>query len=126
MGFLLSATVVSEEAGGLQRSHDLARGNFWRMVAVLLALALPIFFISAVASYILLRASLGADFARILEEEGMLELMRRGEEAVVQNLLLWEVFNIVIFILASGLVYSAYRVLTANAPRSSIRPPSGS
>src|SRR5262245_40303542 len=38
MGFLLSATVVCEEAGGLQRSHDLARGNFWRMVTVLLAL----------------------------------------------------------------------------------------
>jgi hypothetical protein len=123
MGFLLSATVVSEQAGGLQRSHDLARGNFWRIVAVLLALAAPIFFIISIATYTLLRASLGADFARVLEEEGMAELMRRGEEAVAQNILLWEMFNAVIFIFASGLIYSAsayaYRALTAN----SLRPP---
>jgi hypothetical protein len=127
MGFLLSATVVSEQAGGLQRSHDLARGNFWRMVAILLALAAPIFFIISIATYILMRASLGADFARVLEEEGMAELMRRGEQAVAQNILLWELFNIVIFILASGLIYSAsayaYRALTANAPPSTLRPP---
>jgi hypothetical protein len=127
MGFLLSATVVSEPAGGLQRSHDLARGNFWRMVAVLLALAAPIFLIVAIGTYILLRASLGADLARVLEEEGMAELMRRGEEAVAQNILLWELLNVVIFILASGLVYSAsayaYRALAANAPPNSLRPP---
>jgi hypothetical protein len=127
MGFLLSATVVSEPASGLQRSHDLARGNFWRIMAVLIALAAPIFLIIAIATYILLRASLGADLARVLEEEDMAALMRRGEEAVAQNILLWELFNVAIFIFASGLVYSAsayaYRALTANAPPSSLRPP---
>ena len=107
MGFLLSATVVSEEKGGLQRSHDLSRGNFWRMVAVVLALGAPILVLVSVASLVILSASLGPDYARVLEQEGMMELMRRGEEAVAQNLLLWEAFNTVIFILASGLIYAA-------------------
>ena len=117
MGFLLSATVVSEEKGGLQRSHDLARGNFWRIAAVVLALAAPILVLVSVASLIILRAALGPDYAQVLEQDGMFELMRRGEEAVAQNLLLWEVFNTAIFILASGLIYGAsayaYRALTA-------------
>ena len=107
MGFLLSATVVSEDKGGLQRSHDLARGNFWRMAAVVLTLAAPILVLVSVASLIILSAALGPDYARVLEQDGMMELMRRGEEAVAQNLLLWEVFNTAIFIVASGLIYAA-------------------
>jgi hypothetical protein len=107
MGFLLSATVVSEDKGGLQRSHDLARGNFWRMVAVVLALAAPILVLVSVTSLIILRAALGPDYQQVLEQDGMMELMRRGEEAVAQNLLLWEVFNTTIFIVASGLIYAA-------------------
>jgi hypothetical protein len=120
MGFLLPATVVSEDKGGLQRSHDLSRGNFWRMVAVVLALAAPILVLVSVAGAVILRASLGPDYARVLEQDGMLELMRRGEEAVAQNLLLWEAFNAAIFILASGLVYAAsayaYRAVTGKPP----------
>ena len=129
MGFLLSATVVAEERGGLQRSHDLSRGNFWRIVAVLLALAAPILVLVSVASIVILRASLGDDYVRVLEEADMLELMRRGEEAVKQNVLLWEAFNTAIFILASSLIYSAsayaYRTLTAKSPWETdpLRPP---
>jgi hypothetical protein len=107
MGFLLSATVVSEDKGGLQRSHDLARGNVWRMTAIVLALGAPILVLVSIASLIILSAALGPDYARVLEQDGMTELMRRGEEAVAQNLLLWEVFNTAIFIIASGLIYAA-------------------
>lgn len=118
LGFLLSATVVSEDKGGLQRSHDLAKGNFWRMVAIVLALGAPILVLVSVASLVILNAALGPDYQQVLEQDGMLELMRRGEEAVAQNLLLWEVFNTAIFILASGLIYGAsayaYRAVTGN------------
>jgi hypothetical protein len=121
MGFLLSATVVAEERGGLQRSHDLSRGNFWRLVVVLLALAAPILVLVSIAGAVILPASLGADYPDVLRDEDMLDLMRRGEDAVVQNPLLWEVFNMAIFILASGLIYSAsayaYRALTAKPPQ---------
>ena len=91
----------------MQRSHELARGNVWRMVAVGLALASPILVLISVASLVILSAALGPDYAQVLEQDGVMELMRRGEEAVAQNLLLWEAFNTVIFIVASGLIYAA-------------------
>ena len=120
MGFLLAPTVFSESKGGLQRSHDLARGNFWRIVAVLVALILPIFFLLSVMGAIMIRAALGADYQRIIEDDGMEELMRRAEEAIAQNVLLWEVFNVMIFILAAGLIYSAsayaYQAMTGKPP----------
>jgi hypothetical protein len=117
---------VCENAGGLQRSHDLARGNFWRMAAVLLAIAAPIFVAMFLATYILVRISLGPELAQILQDADVDQLMRRGEEAVLQNIVLWEIFNTAIFILASGLLYSAsafaYRSLTADAARTPGQP----
>ena len=106
MGFLLSPTVVCE-GKGLQRSNDLTRGNFWRIVAILLALLLPILFLLSIVGAVILRAALGNDYRQIIEDDGMDELIRRAEEAIAQNVLLWEVFNIMIFILAAGLIYSA-------------------
>ena len=129
MGFLLPATVVCESKGGLQRSHDLAHGNFWRIVAILLALVAPIFFLLSVGGAVLLQASVGADYRQVIEQDGMDELIRRAEEAIAQNLLLWEIFNMAIFILAAGLIFSAsayaYRALAAKpSPGSdSLRPP---
>jgi hypothetical protein len=106
MGFLLSPTVVCE-GKGLQRSNDLTRGNFWRIVAILLALILPILFLLSIVGAVILRAALGNDYQQIIEDDGMDELMRRAEEAIAQNVLLWEVFNMMIFILAAGLIYGA-------------------
>jgi hypothetical protein len=106
MGFLLSPTVVCEDKG-LQRSNDLTRGNFWRIVAILVALILPILFLLSIVGAVILRAALGNDYRRIIEDDGMDELIRRAEEAIAQNVLLWEVFNMMIFILAAGLIYSA-------------------
>jgi preprotein translocase subunit SecG len=117
MGFLLSATVVSEAKSGLQRSHDLARGNFWRIAAVLLALVAPIVFVLSVAGAVILQSSMGADYRQVIADDDMGELIRRAEEAIAQNLLVWEAFNAVIFILTAALIYSAsayaYRVLIA-------------
>ena len=119
MGFLLSPTVVCESKG-LQRSNDLTRGNFWRIVAILLALILPILFLLSIVGAVILRAALGNDYQRIIEDDGMDELMRRAEEAIAQNVLLWEVFNMMIFILAAGLIYGAaayaYQAVTGKPP----------
>jgi hypothetical protein len=119
MGFLLSPTVVCEDKG-LQRSNDLTRGNFWRIVAILLALILPILFLLSIVGAVILRAALGADYRQTIEGEGMEELMQRAEEAIAQNILLWEVFNVVIFVLAAGLIYGAsayaYQAATSKPP----------
>jgi hypothetical protein len=119
MGFLLSPTVVCENKG-LQRSNDLTRGNFWRIVAILFALILPILFLLSIVGAVILRAALGNDYRQIIEDDGMDELIRRAEEAIAQNVLLWEAFNIMIFILAAGLIYGAaayaYQVATGKSP----------
>ena len=119
MGFLLSPTVVCESKG-LQRANDLTRGNFWRIVAILLALILPILFLLSIVGAVILRAALGNDYRQIIEDDGMDELIRRAEEAIAQNVLLWEVFNMMIFILAAGLIYGAsayaYQAATGKPP----------
>jgi len=121
MGFLLPATVVAEDKGGLQRSYDLARGNFWRLFLVVLALGGPVLLLLSLAGFAVLRASLGADYATILEQSSMSDLVHRGATAIEENLLAWEAFNAVIFMLASGLLYSgaayAYRALTRESVR---------
>lgn len=119
MGFLLSPTVVCESKG-LQRANDLTRGNFWRIVAILLALILPILFLLSIVGAVILQAALGNDYRRIIEDDGMEELMRRAEEAIAQYVLLWEVFNVMLFIIAAGLIYGAaayaYQAATGKPP----------
>ena len=116
MGFPLSATVICESNGGLQRSHDLARGNFWRIAVVLLAIGAPIIILYAVAGAVILQAS-ALDYRQVIQDEGMDELIKGAEQLIADNLLIWELFNIVIFIVAAGLIFSAgayaYRALTA-------------
>lgn len=41
MGFLLSPSVLLEKGGGIKRSYELTKGNFWRIVGVWLAIGLP-------------------------------------------------------------------------------------
>ena len=42
MGFFLPATITAENRGGVRRSHELTRGNFFRIVTVLIAVAVPV------------------------------------------------------------------------------------
>jgi hypothetical protein len=111
MGFLLPATIVGEEKGGLRRSYQLAKGNFWRILAVLLALGLPILLLLLGGEIAVLRSALGPDFARM----NPTEFFQKAGEAMDAKLLPWQAFSAMIFILASGLIYSgaafAYRAV---------------
>jgi hypothetical protein len=115
IGFLLPATIVKEEKGGLRRSYELAKGNFWRILAVLLALGSPILLLLLGGEIAVLRSALGPDFARM----NPAEFFEKAGEAMDAKLLPWQAFSAMIFILASGLIYSgaafAYRTV-ADAP----------
>lgn len=102
MGFLLPATIVREEKGGLRRSYELAKGNFWRILAILLALGLPILLLLLGGEIAVLRSALGPDFARM----NPTEFFQKAGEAMDAKLLPWQAFSAMIFILASGLIYS--------------------
>jgi MFS family permease len=124
VGFLLPPTVVSEEKGGLRRSHELTKGNFWRALAVILALGLPLLLLVVGGEVAVLRAALGPEFARM----NPTEFFQRAGQAMEAKLLPWTIFTTVIFILGSGLIYSgaafAYRAAAGNG-RPSSPPPRG-
>jgi hypothetical protein len=115
MGFLLSGVVSAEPKGGLKRAHALTQGNTWRILAIALALIVPILILTTAAAYAIMRSALGPDFAAggITEE-----IFRKAQQAIVDRLASWELFNAVIFVLYSGLVYSgaAYAYRSAAAP----------
>jgi hypothetical protein len=117
VGFLLPPAVVAEERSGLRRSYELTKGNFWRALAVVLALGLPLALLVLGGEAAVLRAALGPDFARMAPTE----FMQRAGQAMEAKLLPWTIFTTVIFILGSGLIYSgaafAYRAAAGNQPQ---------
>ena len=115
MGFLLPATVVAEEKGGLRRSHDLTRGNVWRILLIVLALGLPILLLVVGGETVVLRSALGPDFMRLSPTD----FFQRAGRAMDDKALPWGIFTTVVFILGSGLIYSgaafAYRAILGGA-----------
>jgi hypothetical protein len=116
MGFLLPAVVVAEKNGGLKRSHDLTTSNFWRVLLIAFVLVLPptVLLIAGEAAVVGTAAVTGTP-----EQDDLFRVMARAEEAISRQLVPWEIFNAVVFILYSGLTYSgaayAYRTLTPAA-----------
>ena len=51
MGYLLSPSIVAEKGGGIKRSYDLTRGNFWRIAAVWVVTCLPLLALLGAAEY---------------------------------------------------------------------------
>ncbi|HEX3485189.1 MAG TPA: hypothetical protein VHT51_09020 [Micropepsaceae bacterium] len=112
MGFMLPPTVVMEEKGGLKRSHELTKGNFWRVLAIMLVLGGPFVLLLLGGEAVVLRSALGPDFLRT----NPAEFFQKADEAMDAKLLPWQIFSAIIFVLASGLIYSgaafAYRSVT--------------
>jgi hypothetical protein len=115
MGFLLAPVIVAEEKAGLRRSHDLIKGNFWRMLAVMLALGLPVLALLLAGEGVVLRSALGPNIVNLSPTE----FMNKAEQAMNDKLLPWTIFTTMVFILGSGLIFSgaafAYRSVTDHA-----------
>jgi hypothetical protein len=98
MGFFLAATIAAETRGGVRRAHHLTRGNFWRVMAVLLSVVFPVLVLFAIR-----------DAA----------ISRGGELAVGQRLAL-QAIGAIISVLLSGLFYGAaahaYQALVSDEP----------
>ena len=115
MSFLLPATIVAEDKGGLRRSYELTRGNFWRALGIACALGLPVGFLVLAGEMVVLRSALGPDVAGLAPTE----FFERAQAAMEQKLVPWQIFTTVMFILGSALIYSgsafAYRSLQGPA-----------
>ena len=120
LSFFIPAVVVAENHIGLRRSWHLGRGNFWRIVGILLIVSLPVqMAASTITSTIMQMAMVpalmlpptpGADAQKIIAD--LLELWRRVGPYVV-------VVQILYFALLSGLttgaVAAAYTAVTGDA-----------
>jgi len=113
IGFLLPPTVTMEEKGGLRRAYELSKGNTLRVLAIAVALGLPIFLLLFGAEAAILRSAVGPNVIGLSRSE----LMDRAGQAFDQKLIYWQIFSAIVFILGSGLVYSgaafAYRARTS-------------
>lgn len=113
IGFLLPPSVVMEEKGGLRRAHELAKGNVWRVLAIVAALGLPILLLIMGAEAAILRSALGPNFAGLNPSD----FFDKAEQAIEQKLAPWQIFSAIVFVLGSGLIYSgaafAYRARTS-------------
>jgi len=58
--FFLPAVVVGENHIGLRRSWNLGRGNFWRIVGIVIVIVLPIGVVHSILTNVLLQTSLAA------------------------------------------------------------------
>jgi hypothetical protein len=113
IGFLLPSTVTMEEKGGLRRAYELSKGNTLRVLAIALALGLPIFLLLFGADAAILRSAIGPNIIGLSPSE----LTDRAVQAFDQKLIYWQIFTAIVFILGSGLVFSgaafAYRARTS-------------
>lgn len=102
MGFFLPATIVAERKGGLRRSDALSSGNVLRILAIGLAVILPVFLLA------------GTGGLAILGRENLMHLPQAAQLAP-QRFIAWQAFGAILFVLVSGLTYSAqayaYRAL---------------
>jgi hypothetical protein len=113
VGFLLPPAVVMDEKGGLRRTYELAKGNVWRLVAITIALGLPILLLVAGAEAAIVESALGPNAANLSPTE----FLEKAGQAMEQKLGAWQIFSAIMFILGSGLIYSgaafAYRERTS-------------
>ena len=113
LGFLMPAAVTMEENGGLRRTLELAKGNVWRLVAIVVALSLPILLLFAGAEAAILESALGPSAASLTPAE----FLDKAGQAMEQKLGAWQIFSAVMFVLGSGLMFSggafAYRERTS-------------
>ena len=54
LGFLVTPSVVMEGKFGIERSWELTKGNFWRIVGISLAVALPLLIVTGVIELVIL------------------------------------------------------------------------
>jgi hypothetical protein len=118
--FFLPAVVVAEDSIGLERAWNLGRRNFWRILIVTIAVAVPIVFVG----HLLLWAFFGASAAlhELAGQGGLRALLRSGAmESGLKGyliLLLALIERILLLGLLNGAVASGYSAVNRDGEAS--------
>jgi hypothetical protein len=108
--FFLPAVVVAEERIGLSRAWELGRGNFWRMVAVVIAVFLPVAVGFGILGWILFGPVILLPHVRPgMDMHDLVRTMFRQGGAASPFLIAFRVIERIVFVgLANGMIASAY------------------
>lgn len=120
LSFFIPAVVVAENHIGLRRSWHLGRGNFWRIVGILLIVSLPVQMAASTITSTIMQVAMmpslafpqapGADPQKVFAD--LLELWRRiGPYVVVVQILYFALLSG----LTSGAIAAAYLAVTGDA-----------
>jgi len=123
MGYLLSPSIVGEAGGGIKRSYELTKGNFWRIVGVWSVACLPLLLVLGAAEYALIAPHFDIDFTNLPKTPAEVQAfaarldasMAQVNAEVVRQWLPLQAMGFVYSVLSCGLFYSAaafsYRAL---------------
>lgn len=116
--FFLPAVVVAENRIGLLRSWHLGRGNFWRIVGIMIVILLPIGIVHSILTNLLLQTSMAYP-ATMMTPEQVREYFAATMNAAARVwplLVLIELFYMVVVTgLAAGAIANAYNYVTGAA-----------
>jgi hypothetical protein len=128
MSFLMVPSIVVEPGkGGLARSYHLTRGNFWRIIVIVLVLYLPVAMVAGAVQSAVIGNSFMGPLLEVLQQakdgpmtpEQWQSMFTRMMEAMRDAFLPMAIINFVSSIFLSGLIYGgsayAYRALTGAA-----------
>lgn len=120
--FFLPAVVVAENRIGLRRSWDLGRGNFWRIVGIVIVIALPIGIVQSIFTNLLLQTSMTVNPATMMTPEQVRAYFAATMSAagrVWPLLVLIELLYVVAVTgLGAGAIANAYNYVTGAADTS--------
>lgn len=109
--FLIAPVTAAEDRARLSRAWELSAGNFWRMLAIFIVLALPLLVVAGLCEY----AVMGSGFRDLHRDHGaVLALAIQHGPAMVTIV---SVFMVVILALFAGAGSVAYRALVPQPRR---------
>ncbi|HVU19762.1 MAG TPA: hypothetical protein VHE09_03460 [Rhizomicrobium sp.] len=121
--FFLPAVVVAENSIGLGRSWQLGGGNFWRIVAVLIAVLLPVAIVAGILSNSIFGAYWWMEFRQAVQsgqpippDQLFASLMRH----IGQIWPVWVAFEVIYITLLTGLSLGAIAAAYTNVTRSEL------
>jgi hypothetical protein len=110
---LLPAIAAFEEVPSLRRAWSLSAGNFWRLLAVLVGIFVPIFVLFLVVEAMLLGQ--GGDMSQISPPQQMIELIKRTRDTLPMISGFGFMVAPLLIALFSGASLSAWRTVQAKS-----------
>jgi len=127
LSFLLAPVCIAEQRITLVRGWELARGNFWRIFLVLLAVLIPLFTVECVYIYVLYGDSFFPPLSSFSDPQAMAQFQQHQQQVTIAaserlqhywyfTYSIGLLFVLLIYGLFAGLSAFAYKALAEDTP----------